>query len=106
MFNREFFIELLDNVDPGTIEDHGDTGQEDAMRSHPALIEQIARIIHRDHLPYDQAERRNTAGWELAGGRRHTLADDELAEAYAEAMRRDAADRAARRSGRPPTGAG
>ena len=78
-----------------------DTGQEDAMRSHPALIEQIAVLIHREHLPYDQAEARNAAGWELEGGRRHTLTADELAEAYAEAMRRHAADRAARRSARP-----
>ena len=76
------------------------------MRSHPALIEQIARLIHRDHLPYDQAERRNAAGWELEGGRRHTLTEDELAEAYAEAMRRHAADRAVRRRGRPPPGEG
>jgi hypothetical protein len=83
-----------------------DTGQEDAMHSHPALIEQIAGLIHRDHLPYDQAKQRNAAGWELEGGQRHTLTEDELAEAYAEAMRRHAADRAARRSGRPPPGAG
>ena len=68
------------------------------MRSHPALIEQIARIIHREHLPYDQAEQRNAVGWELDGGRRHTLTEDELAEAYAEAMRRHAADRAVQRS--------
>ena len=81
-----------------------DTGQEDAVRSHPALIEQIARIIHREHLPYDQAERRNAAGWELEGGRRHTLTEDELAEAYAEAMRRHAADRAAKRRGQLPPG--
>src|SRR5215211_3940174 len=71
------------------------------MRSHPALIEQIAGIIHRDHLPYDQAEARNAAGWALEGGWRRTLTADELAEAYAEAMRRHAADRAARRRGRP-----
>jgi hypothetical protein len=77
-------------------------GQEDAMRNHPALIEQIAHIIHREHLPYDQAEACNAAGWELEDGRRHTLTEDELAEAYAEAMRRHAADRAIRRSGRPP----
>ena len=72
------------------------------MRSHPALIERIARLIHRDHLPYDQAERRNAAGWELEDGRRHTLTDDELAEAYAAAMRRHAADRAARHGSQPP----
>ena len=83
-----------------------DTNQEDAMRSHPALIEQIARIIHREHLPYNQAERRNAAGWELGGGQRHTLTEDELAEAYAEAMRRHAADRAVRRRDRPPPGEG
>ncbi len=81
-----------------------DTGQEDAVRSHPALIERIARIIHRDHLPYDQAEVRNVAGWELEGGLRHTLTDHELAEAYAEAMHRHAADRPDRRRGRPPPG--
>ena len=74
------------------------------MRSHPALIEQIARLIHREHLPYDRAEQRNAAGWELGGGQRHTLTAGELAEAYAEAMRRHAADRAARRRGRPPPG--
>jgi hypothetical protein len=32
------------------------------MRGHPAPIERIARITHRDHPPYDQAERRNAAG--------------------------------------------
>ena len=76
------------------------------MRSHPALIERIARIIHRDHLPYDQAEERNAEGWELEGGQRHTLTEDELAEAYSEAIRRHAADRAARSSGRPLLGEG
>ena len=83
-----------------------ETGQGDAVRSHPALIEQLARLIHREHLPRDRAEVRNAAGWALEDGRRHILTEDELAEAHAEAMGRHAADRVARRGGRPPlTGA-